>query len=533
MAEKPKPPFDSDATVSQPAPPDDLGATIAGPAQGPDPDATIVRPNPEPDAEATFHGVPFDPEATVAPAAQQAALDPEATFRIPRVGRKAKKNPFAPQARPETLQVTLSSLGGVNPLVGMANAILAAVPQIRQTLRLKNPSHLRGMLLGQLEAFNDAALGGDVPERVSDAAAYALCALLDDAAAATPWGRDWIENGMLQAARGESDGGEGFFARLEEICADPAGNADLVEFYYVCLALGFEGRHRGSEGGRQALLQARDRLYQLIQARRPRPLDGLSERWRTPRAQAQVDAALQTAALVEAKVHAPAPEPAPEDALPPRWSLARLPRRAIPAVVAGVAAVIFVGYLAVLRLTEDNGATEPAKTAARSAAATTAPSGSAAPAVPASPSMPAAPAAAAVQDPLAALPQRSFAVERAGGRVALRLRSSNQFAPGSAELNPGLKPLVAQLARALERVPGGILVTAYTDATPVHEKFASNQALSEARAQSVARLLAAALADPKRVRAEGRGDAEPLAAGASAAARARNRRFEITLQAPK
>ena len=541
MAEEPKPPFDSDATVSQPAPdPEatvalplpDPEATVAGAPREPDPEATLSGPAAGPDPEATDRHPVFDPEATVNPAEQRGELDPEATFRIPRLGRKAKKNPFAPQARPESLQANMASLGGINPLVAMANPVLGVVPQIRHTLRLKDPSRLRGMLMGQLETFLDATIAAGVPEQASDAAAYALCALLDDSAAATPWGRDWAEGGMLQMTRGESGGGEGFFARLDEICAAPEANADLIEFYYVCLALGFEGRYRGAEGGRPTLAQALDRLYGLIAARRPRPVDGLSARWRTPKAQATVDAALQTAALVTAKLKAPAPsaEPPAEDTLPPRWSLARLPRRSIPTVVAGVAAVLLVGYLGVMRLMPEEAGAPPPQAPAPATAAPL-PAAPAPAATPPSPAAPAPAVSAAPPDLLAALPAGAVAIARDGRRVTVRFRSSDEFAPGSATLNPALGPLVRRVARALDRMPGEILVTGHTDKTPIHSReFDSNQALSEARARAVAQLLAQSLADPQRVRAAGRADSAPLAAGSTPADRARNRRFEITLQ---
>ena len=61
-------------------------------------------------------------------------------------------NPFAPKSPPETIQANLSSLGGVNPLVAMANPILAAVPQIRRTLRHPDPAALRASLRDQIES---------------------------------------------------------------------------------------------------------------------------------------------------------------------------------------------------------------------------------------------------------------------------------------------------------------------------------------------------------------------------------------------
>ena len=210
---------------------------------------------------------------------------------LPAAARPAP-NPFAPKSPPETIQANLSSLGGVNPLVAMANPILAAVPQIRRTLRHPDPAALMASLRDQIESLELSAASGEIADDTLGAAVYALCALLDESAAATPWGQKWTEHGLLHALRGESGGAEGFFTQLDRISADPEKNADLLEFFYVCLALGFEGRYGGAEGDRLALQQVKDRLYELIARRRPRP-DALSEHWRTPAAQAAADAALQ------------------------------------------------------------------------------------------------------------------------------------------------------------------------------------------------------------------------------------------------
>ena len=277
MAEESKR-FDPDATVQQP-----MGAL--------DPDATVSGPilKPEPDPEATDRHPAFDPDATVNPA-ERPSLDPEATVRIPSPGR-VRKNPFAPKSVPETIQANLSALGGLNALIAMANPILGAVPQIRRTLKHPDQAKLRANLRDQIESFETSAMSGEIPDSTVTPAVYALCALLDESAAATPWGGSWIEKGLLQEMRGVTDGGEGFFKLLDEISLDAEANADLLEFFYVCLALGFEGRYRQAEGGRQALDQVRNSLYATISppppAARRRALGPLAQRHRAGRRRAR------------------------------------------------------------------------------------------------------------------------------------------------------------------------------------------------------------------------------------------------------
>jgi len=60
-------------------------------------------------------------------------------------------------------------------------------------------------------------------------------------------------------------------------------------------------------------------------------------------------------------------------------------------------------------------------------------------------------------------------------------------------------------------------------------RFPSNMALSLARAESVADLIKRQLQDPRRIRAEGRADREPIASNDTAEGRSRNRRIEVLL----
>ena len=526
MAEESKQAFDPEATIAQPPPAAepaiDPDATVTQPMPALDPDATVSGPlRADADPEATDRLPAFDPEATD----RRAAFDMETTMRA-RFPGKLRTNPFAPKSSPETIQANLSALGGINPLVAMANPILAAVPQIRRTLKHPNPASLQASLRDQLEALETSAFSAEISDETIDAAVYALCALLDESAAATPWGRNWVENGLLQALRGESNGAEGFFARLDRLSQEPDRNADLLEFFYICMALGFEGRYRGAEGGRQELDQVRERLYAQIARRRPRP-EALSPSWRTPASQAAADAALLTAARANAaraaaEAAARAAEAVPQaDAAPGRFALARWPRRAIWSAVAGVVGAVLVFYMLALRL-QDN--------ASRDAAAPTKPGVKVAKpdTVQATPaSAPTVPAAAVLARSLTGLPVK---VTPGAGGATIELQLERQFASGSATPAAPVGALLPKIAEALDLVPGRIVIAGHADATPPGPRYASNAKLSAARARAVERMMSKKLADPKRLAAEGRGDGEPIAPNDTEAGRAKNRRVVIQLR---
>ena len=519
MAEESKQKFDPDATVAQP---------VAGANSGVDPDATVALPMAALDPEATISGplVPaFDPDATVNPA-ERLNLDPDATVRVPSPG-KIRNNPFAPKSTPESIQANLATLGGLNSLIALANPILGAVPQIRRTLKHPDPAGLRANLRDQIESLQTSASFAEVSDAAMLSASYALCALLDESAAATPWGGAWIENGLLKEVCGESGGGEGFFTRLEKISTSPdptdADSADLLEFYDVCLALGFEGRYRQAEGGRLALIELRNNLYALIARRRPRPTE-LSARWRSATAEAAAAPALQMAAEVSARISAlQAASANPDVTLPPvRPSfLSRIPRRAVWSAVGGIVGMMIVLYMAALRLLDDETKAALAPYFLKAKPGRTVPGSAPAP----------APLAASAGASLAkALEGEPVTVSEGAGRITLAPRSERQFAAGGIQPAADLQPVLQKIAAALDGIPGAITVTGHADASPPSARYASNADLSAARARAVAKIMASRMSAPGRLSVEGKGDAEPIASGTTAEDRARNRRVTISLK---
>jgi type VI secretion system protein ImpK len=412
------------------------------------------------------------------------AQDAEATIALPTPGRR--RTAYSHMLDRQAAPADLSALGGLNPLIEAANPILAAVPQIRHALRHPDPAALRARLRQQIGAFERGARALQTPEERLRTARFALCALLDDSAAATPWGRDWASAGMLAEIEREGNGAEKFFVLLEPLMAKPADNRELLEFFQVCLALGFEGRYRGGDGGRQALAQVRARLHQILAQERAGPLE-LSAHWRGAAVRARrVPGALAL------------------------WGAA--------SGCALLLAMLYFGYSVALGSRSDPVARELARLKP----------------------VPLAAAAAAVPRPDArrvgpllaeAIGARDVVVSDTDAGASIVLRSDQLFASGSARMDARLNPVVERIAAALDGVPGTIVVTGHTDDVPIRTaRFPSNWELSTERARSVVRLMAAKLREPARLRAEGLADSDPLAPNDGPANRARNRRVEIILR---
>lgn len=210
--------------------------------------------------------------------------------------------------------------------------------------------------------------------------------------------------------------------------------------------------------------------------------------------------------------------PAPERSTPVTADTSRMPLIAGGLVVVAVALYFVLG----------GGKPPPPAEQKPEAPAAAAP----APAAPA-PAAPAAPSKTpGVKDLLAAqVKSGSIAIAEEGGVTTITLTSVNQFASGGVDIEAKLAGSVLAIAVALDKVPGSIGVIGHADAKPSsNAKFPSNQALSAARGESVARLIAGKLRDPKRVKGEGAGDSQQVAPSDTAENRAKNRRVVIVLR---
>ena len=82
-------------------------------------------------------------------------------------------------------------------------------------------------------------------------AKYAFCALMDEIVLGSDLGlRDDWERAPLQLRLfGEHLAGERFFDKLETLRLDPVANIEVLEVFYTCLLLGFQGKYliEGSE----------------------------------------------------------------------------------------------------------------------------------------------------------------------------------------------------------------------------------------------------------------------------------------------
>ena len=427
------------------------------PFASPDSDRTIIIPS---------------PRGRVAPSAQPTqALQTAAPADAAQMGSGAT----APVA-------------GLNPLLAAANPLLNLVPQLRATVQHADPSGLRDYLAQNIKGFEARAkAAGIAPEKVI-AARYALCTLLDETASSTPWGSGsgiWASHSLLVMFHSETWGGEKFFQLLSKLAENPKANRDLLEFMYVCLTMGFEGRYRVIDNGKAHLDALRERLAQMLRKERGEYERDLSPHWQA--------SSVKRSSLL---------------AVLPLW-----------VTTASCGLIMMAVYLSFSYLL--NSASDPVFAQVQSIRVQ-APAPKPAPPPAAQPRL-AGFLAKEIQEGL-------VAVRDENGRSLVTLRGDGLFMPGNATISPDFQPILTRIAEALNAVSGQVQITGHTDNQPIHSaRFPSNWHLSQARARSVMQLLAEKVMPANRLSAEGRADAEPVAANDTPADRARNRRVEITL----
>ena len=170
---------------------------------------------------------------------------------------------------------------GLNPLVNAASTLIAVFEKTRQSLSHPDVGGLHQRLVNEIKAFEARIRDQGVRQEVILSARYLMCSVLDEAVLNTPWGSEsaWGQRTLLSVFHGETSGGEKSFLILDRMRQTPADNLDILELFYICLSLGFEGKYRLMNRGRDQLDMLRDNLYRTIRNQRGDFERELSTHW--------------------------------------------------------------------------------------------------------------------------------------------------------------------------------------------------------------------------------------------------------------
>lgn len=375
-----------------------------------------------------------------------------------------------------------------NPLLAAASPLLNAIVQIRLAATHDDPAGLRHQLIDEMRQFETRCKQAALPFEMIIGARYCLCAVLDEAAAQTPWGSRgvWSGSGLLVSFHNESWGGEKVFQLLSRISQNPFQHLWLLEVIHYCLLLGYEGRYRGMDNGRLQRDNVRSRLAQLIHDTRgqqefPLPqtveVAGPVTLWRPP---VPLWVCVTLATFIGCVIFSTLNWRLGNAAEPLLRQIWQTP---LPKVVAG-----------------QRGAAPQALVDLRQR----------------------------LSDLIA---DRQLDVTDTANGSKVILSSDRLFSDTTTVLSPEGRALIARVATAMETAKGTIQVSAYTDNERVRSgRFPSNYEYSSAQARAISTMMMQLISQPGiSVRAQGRGDSGALLPNDSPENRAQNRRVEITL----
>ncbi|MEM9048524.1 MAG: type IVB secretion system protein IcmH/DotU [Pseudomonadota bacterium] len=440
------------------------------------------------------------PPAPAAPAAPAGSAGPAAA---------------APQMPPAGPAVDLGAdATGLNPLNAAAAPLFALIGRIRNRAQHPDADALRDNVVREIQGFEGRALRAGAQQRDIQIARYAVCATIDDVVLNTPWGgrSNWTRSTMVGTFHKETVGGDRFYDLLARLEKEPATNRSLLEFIYLCLSLGFEGRLRVEDRGLEKHLAIREGLSRLIRAHRGPLETDLSQHWQG------VD-------------------------LPHRPLSAWLPLWTIIGITIGVLSLSWLllswflagdterlgGQIAALR----SDAAIRLERPERAARPVDAPVPDVVPLPPPPPEPDVIPQIERIRGFLAPeVEAGEVAVLDGVNAITIRVPGGAMFPSASDRLKPEFNAIVDRIAEALNEELGKVLVVGHSDSDRLRSaRFQnSNVVLSLKRAEAVMDRMADKIAATDRLTAEGRGEAEPLVENSSSANKALNRRIEVVLQ---
>jgi len=397
--------------------------------------------------------------------------------------------PFSSQARPQQLDLQTGS----NPLVNSALPLLSLVNQLRQSSSHSDVAGLRNQIINEVKAFETNALQQGCSTEQTQAARYALCSLLDEAILNTPWGCNsiWTTQNLLVTFHKESWGGEKFFQVLSNLIAQPGIYLHLLELFYFCLCLGFEGKYKIMEQGSTKLETVRENLYQVIRRQKGDFDRDLSSHWK--------------------------------GITDKRYALIRyVPLWVVGSVACFILMLFFFGFLYSINQQSNPLLSQLYK-------------------IKDSIDAPVLEARKMAPEPLARqliddirtflqpeIQQGKVTVNEENSKIIVRIMAKSFFASGSDKVQEVYLPLLEKISDALTQVPGHISVVGHTDNVPIFTaRFPSNWDLSNARAKMVADFLSRNPQLINKIDSEGRADTQAMVPNDSPEHKAMNRRIEI------
>lgn len=376
-----------------------------------------------------------------------------------------------------------------NPIISAAKPVLVSSNAMKNSTTQLSTEKVLFRFSKMIEDFESEAEREGAPYEMVKAAQYCLCAFVDESAVRSGWANEqWSQKSLLVSFFDETWGGERFFEILEKAKLDVDKNLYLIEFIYLCLQFGYKGKYQIANNGDSLLEQEKSKLIGLIRSKRPETFSLLFQE------------SLSTKN---------------EDDVKRRW---HIPLWVIAVLASLIVAIFYILLRFLLGSTMDDTSAEINNLSLPKNAPYTVTGVTTAQTKPLTP---------ALQSEIS---RDLVKVEDFADRSVITILGDGLFESGSENVQNQFFPVLATIGQALQGISGQVVVTGYTDDTPIQSiTYPSNWHLSQARADAVKQILAGYVEDKSRIRSEGRGSTNPVVANDTSDNKAKNRRVEITV----
>jgi len=135
--------------------------------------------------------------------------------------------------------------------------ILTLIIKMRAAQELGAEPELRERLKKLLKSWEQDCRRADIPQKDINIAKFALAAFIDETLSNSNWSEKetWTAAPLQAELFNRGDAGKEFFVLLEQLRQRRKVHPGLLEVFYLCLALGFEGQHQDEPRELQTLIE--------------------------------------------------------------------------------------------------------------------------------------------------------------------------------------------------------------------------------------------------------------------------------------
>ncbi len=159
-----------------------------------------------------------------------------------------------------------------NPLIINASEILGYLVAIPSQQHPSDLIDFRYKLMLAISLYSETVSNAGIDKLTLQQCQRIICDAVDDAIFTTQWGKtaQWDKASLANDAFPDRNTEKDLFYLLSQAQLSPEDNIDLLEFFYVILMLGYEGRFQ--TGDKKRLLGIKNELFRLIKQYRTTPV---------------------------------------------------------------------------------------------------------------------------------------------------------------------------------------------------------------------------------------------------------------------